>query len=195
MTDALPGPGSTVTYASVAEVRVAFDALSDSDLDRLGLVAGNIVRRFPRLRRGGFGEEDLLQEAVVRALTGLRRWRRGTKFVKFLAFTMESIAKNETKATRKREREEEMIGLFTSDATLQMDIGFLRELHARSDWKQLELSFSDDPQAWRMVIGMSEGKEGEELRAHCGLEAGKNFDTVHRRVRRKLDKYIDTQKG
>src|SRR5581483_6562681 len=74
-------------YRAVEDVQAAYEALSTADLIRLDKAAiycsaGNWL----------VPPEDLLNEALTRALEGTRRWPEGVAFTTFLSNVMKSLA-------------------------------------------------------------------------------------------------------
>ena len=78
----------------VAEIRDSVDLLTKPDLARLDLAA----QGFSSLC--GLDPEDLLQEALTRALEGRRTCKRGTPFVPFICGVMKSLASEEIEARK-----------------------------------------------------------------------------------------------
>ena len=78
----------------VAEIRDSVDSLTKPDLARLDLAA----QGFSSLC--SLDPEDLLQEALTRALEGRRTCKRGTPFVPFICGVMKSLASEEIEARK-----------------------------------------------------------------------------------------------
>src|SRR2546421_510874 len=77
-------------FASVQEVALTLAHLSAADLLR--------VKQIAKMRSAGLTAvdwEDLVNEAVSRALAGTRRWPRTVPFIAFLAQTIRSVASEE----------------------------------------------------------------------------------------------------
>jgi DNA-directed RNA polymerase specialized sigma24 family protein len=68
------------------DIAAAIRGLSDADLTRLRALAGLRARTLP-----GVDWSDLLNEAIVRALDGTRRWSPTVPILAFLAGIMRSI--------------------------------------------------------------------------------------------------------
>jgi hypothetical protein len=84
-------PEADHEYASAAEAKTALEALSVADHAKLRMIAQSFCKR--RVLRTTLAWEELLGEAVVRTLSGDRRWRRGrVSIVRHLDRVMESIS-------------------------------------------------------------------------------------------------------
>src|SRR5262245_16147882 len=87
-------------YATDQEVVEAIRSLSPAELLRLGRLASYRARALLPFGLGQ-GSEALLQEAIKRTLSGIRRWRRTkVSFVTHLAKTIRSISSHATEAMK-----------------------------------------------------------------------------------------------
>jgi len=175
-------------FASIDEVKAAFVGLADEDLVKL--------RQIARLRSHGLPTstwEDLLQEALFRALAGMRQWPASVPFLAFLAQTMRSIASDE----RRRAQDVEVIaesdlGDDESSASRFNDIAVTTvtpELLAesRSALAEIENLFLSDPEALQILEGLALGAAPAEIQASSGMTAVQ-YSTAQRRIQRTLPK-------
>lgn len=82
------------TYASEAEILTAFEALTPVEIAKLGLHAKSLMRS---QSRSPYTEtEDLISEALHRALDGRRQWPVGVVFMAFMCETMRSVINHDT---------------------------------------------------------------------------------------------------
>lgn len=166
----------------------AIGALSTADWNRLRQVAIIYCRGRP------MEPEDLLQNALERAIDGSRHCPRNVDIVRFLAQAMRSIASNSMKALSRRPdfRAEPLIG----DEGLLFDPPDGRPTAEQQAVRDEELAwmrqavldlFQDDLVAQVLVEGMMEGMDGEALRATTSLSKV-GFASKRRLVRRRLQK-------
>ena len=172
--------------ASIAEVVAALDALTPEDLLRL--------RQLAKLRSSALvvmDWEDLLNEAIQRALEGVRQWPRLVPFMAFMVQTMRSIASEE-----RRERQANLtvseVDLVSSDSsTLALDqltvneVDPAREIEAREFLSNIESMFASDEDALAVLRGFALGLTPNEIRESNGLTATQ-YATTQRRIRRAL---------
>jgi hypothetical protein len=93
---------------ATADVWRAIHSLSDSDLLRPKALAGLWSRGLP----GAMGWSDVLHEAIVRALSGARRWPAGVPILAFLSGIMRSICEDQWR------RDKLELDIFASDRHL-----------------------------------------------------------------------------
>lgn len=164
------------------DVGAALQALSDDDLLRLRALARLRARGLP----GGVAWSDLLHEAVLRALEGTRRWPPGVPLLAFLAGIMRSLC-NEQWRRRRREgpapQPED-----TAAATLAgmtSDVDPERVYAAVEALAAVDRLFASDTVALKVIAGLTNGLDAEEIQRHYGLSAVE-YDTSRRRMRRAL---------
>lgn len=81
-------------FANPAEIMSAFEALTSTDILKLGMHARALMRRQPR---SPYTEgEDLISEALHRALEGRRKWPVDVPFQAFMCETMRSVINHDT---------------------------------------------------------------------------------------------------
>lgn len=182
---------SQAAFASIKELASALTALSTADLLR--------VKQIAKLRCVGLNSvtwEDLINEAVTRALSGTRRWPRTVPFVAFLAQTIRSVASEEW---RRHDHEQ---------TTLETDLGFdgtetsitladfavdlidpEREVIARKTLGDIEVLFLDDNEAWAILRGFAEGVTPEQIQSSESLTKTQ-YASAQKRIRRRLARYF-----
>jgi DNA-directed RNA polymerase specialized sigma24 family protein len=174
-------------YLTPEEVLEKLDSLSAADKMRLW--------RLERRRLGGtdFKEGHLYKEAVCRAIVGQRKCPHGESFVAFLAQTMRSIASHRRAALKKQ------VPLERSDRS-----GKISELQIASDQPDPEAALIEqreavdvvnhiydclegDEQAQLVILAISEGKKGKELREAVGVDQA-TFDYIMKRIKKVMRK-------
>lgn len=143
-------------------------------------------------RGGTLDPDDLLQEALARAIDGSRSCPTDVDVVRFLAEAMRSIASDTLEVMRRQPefQAEPLISddgspIYTPDRELTAEerLAGLREAKLISA-AILDL-FVDDPIAEIMVIGMIDDMDGEELRALTDLDKTA-FASKRRLIRRRI---------
>jgi len=169
-------------FASADQLAQAIRALAPSDHIKLGAVA-----RMRAARVAGLDWEDLLQEAVSRALGGRRRWPFEVPLVHFLAGVMRSIASDHA---RRRALGSE-ISVSDPDhevalAAIAADTPGAEEIAAERDLAvRLRLLFDGDADALAIIEGLSRGLTAAEIQQSAGMEQGR-YDSSRRRIRRQI---------
>lgn len=184
-------PEAATATLSIAELRAALDALSEPDLVRL--------RKIARIYAGGTNLEpdDLLQEAVLRALNGNRTCPKGVALLTFLANAMRSIAwaaRERTKSDPVAQASEDV----TDEASTASQVGtpgrspeediIAREEQKRGQDALLDL-FGDDEQALQMLMGDLDDLPAEEVRTMWNMDK-KTYASTRRRIRRKIERKL-----
>lgn len=176
-------------------VEGALLALSDGDLMRL--------KRIAQLRSFGledYGWDDLLQEAISRALAGTRVWPQDVPLVAFLAQTMRSIS-HEARNSPGQERVDRMpaqgndgIENGIASATLADvaidEITPERQTAAGQALKRIEAAFAGDSEALAVLHALGEGLTPEEALVKAKLSRV-SYESAQRRIRRKVAKMLD----
>ena len=164
------------------DVGAALAALSDDDLLRLRALARLRARGLP----GGVAWSDLLHEAVLRALEGTRRWPPGVPLLAFLAGTMRSLCDEQW---RRRRRESTMplpeSAMTETLADMASGADPERVYAAAEALAAVDRLFMSDTVALKVVAGLTNGLNAEEIQSHYGLTAVE-YDTARRRMRRAL---------
>lgn len=176
-----------VELATVPEVAATLAALGDPDLLRL--------RRIAQLRAMGLTAvdwRDVLNEAVVRVLTGSRKWPKTVPFVAFMAQTMRSIANEHWRQVHESGVTVEAdLDIDTDHPTAgleQMAVNAIhpeREVIARRTLADIEELFRGDSQVLAILEGLGEGLSPVETQEEAGISATQ-YASAQRRIRREL---------
>ena len=156
------------------DVGAALAALSADDLLRLRAIARLRARALP----GGMSWSDLLHEAVLRALAGTRPWPPGVPLLAFLAGVMRSLADEQWRRQRRHDR------LPMPDDSGEADDPERRYAAAEA-LGAIHRLFASDTAALKIITGLIDGMEAEEIRCHYGLTAAE-YDSTRRRMRRAM---------
>ncbi|HXM15639.1 MAG TPA: hypothetical protein VN933_10385 [Candidatus Eremiobacteraceae bacterium] len=139
--------------------------------------------------------DDLLQEALCRALAGSRNCPTDVDPVKFLVDAMRSIANGEVE---KVENKVDVIPVSQPGALVDGAVDLQDSKESQEDCMMAVESdeairqallglFPNDPQARDLVDGLLTGYQGEELRALTDLDQ-KGYASKRRFMRRTIDK-------
>jgi DNA-directed RNA polymerase specialized sigma24 family protein len=139
--------------------------------------------------------EDLLQEAIARALDGSRKCPVNVSVVKFLAEAMRSIAHGETE---KLENQVVTISLIKSDGpeddaldlsdpSPSIEDKMIEEENAANFHDSILSLFEEGTPARDMVGGMMDDWSAEELREVMGLDKTA-YASMRKLIRRRLNK-------
>lgn len=178
---------------SCDEMRQAIAALSEAELLKLERIA-------KWLSAGrSITADDLLQEAVCRALEGIRNCPRDVAVVRFLANAMKSLVSAHGKAAMI-----DPIALATPVATLDDDgdeKDALTDVADRAPSPEQQLVeedaaekmkvalhrlFEDDAEAELVLLDIFAGLTAEETRADLNLDET-TYATIRRRIRRRIN--------
>ena len=174
--------------ASYQDVIDGLNGLTDSDLRRLEGIA--------RVRAIGLDEvewRDLLHEAVVRTLEGVRKWPKDVSLVVFLRESMRSIASEHWRRRRinpvvSESRlygpSEECEGTVL-DAAKDPTADPERDAAAAETIARIEKAFDGDPDALHVLAGMAMGKSPREIQEEGHMDA-RRYASTQRRIRRRL---------
>jgi RNA polymerase sigma-70 factor (ECF subfamily) len=170
-----------------AQVALALNIISRMDFLRLKAIARLHARGLPP----DISWDDLLQEALTRAMAGTRRKPQGVPMVAFLAGIMRSLRAEHWRRAR---------GGPASNETLridhQRDLSRAAELRdPGSDLEQallageqieaIERLFAGDPVAQGIIAGLAEGRSAAQIRAGMGVSKT-DYDSARKRMRRAL---------
>jgi hypothetical protein len=167
----------------------ALEALPPNDKLKLDAIEG--IRR----RGTGFGEGELLHEAICRTLLGERNCPRDVPIMPFMVETMRSIAGHD----RKRRLCLGSVGGGAEPG--EEGVGPERELATGAPSPEDELlrkeeaaavqvifnEFDDDPDAQLVLLGWQDELRGAALREATGLDQGR-IDYAIRRIRTRMRK-------
>lgn len=155
------------------DIAASIRGLSASDLARLRALARLRTRRLP-----GLDWQDLLNEAILRALDRTRRWPPGVPILAFLAGIMRSIESDHRRRSAQEQAwhggpEAAMVAPPEEAIAAAQALGAILAL------------FSGDPPVLRIVEGMAQGRSAAEIRAlHRMSET--HYDSARKRLRRAL---------
>lgn len=137
--------------------------------------------------------EDLLQEVLVRALSGSRQVPRGLSLMTFLGNAMRSIVFT---SRQKLKREGRHVALETTegegghlqfpDGTRNAEEALVSQADVTERIDSLERLFDQDEEALMVLWGQMDGLKGAELTEACGLDS-RQLGTAMRRIRRRID--------
>lgn len=159
-------------------IRRALAGLSEPDLLRLQAIARLRCRGLP-----GLDWQELLHEAILRALDGSRPWPPGVKLLAFLAGIMRSLRSDHWRRHR-------AMALLSAPAAEIADLPSEnpdpeRIAAAAQALAAIDRLFADDPAALAVILGLSQGLSAEEIRHRAGL-SGTDYDSTRKRMRRTL---------
>jgi DNA-directed RNA polymerase specialized sigma24 family protein len=180
-------PAGSADALSTDELREAF-RLTPVERARLIMAARSLISGTD------YRPEDLVSEAIVRALDGTRSCPRSVAPTTFLFNAMKSIASAAWEARSLRPR---IVSMDEPEAGKVVEVvrdpsGSIEDrLVAREDTSRrvealMEL-FKEDQDALCVVMGDLDDLEAEEIRGVCGLDE-KAYHTVRRRIRRKIER-------
>ena len=174
--------GGTIEEAPAQQdVARAIDELSDGDLLRLKVLARQRARGLP----GGVAWTDLLQETVLRALSGARRWPAGVPLMAFLAGVMRSIC---SEHWRRAQRERQV--LVDAEASAERADGSPgadqeRVVAAAEALAAIYCRFAEDATVLKIMVGLAEGFSASEIRSRHEMTQTE-YDSARKRLRRAI---------
>lgn len=128
---------------SRAEIEHAINALTQAELNKLDAMAERYAWCLGRSARS---KEDLLQEAMVRTLSGARTWRPGVDFLRHMDKAMSSIAYSWHKANVEAPHlQSEIVSVSSSGE----EVDHYSEAPSRNDLQK----FVVDKEKFRSLIG------------------------------------------
>lgn len=158
------------------EVRRALAALSEPDLLRLQAIARLRCRGLP-----GLDWQELLHEAVLRALDGSRPWPPDVKLIAFLAGIMRSLRSDHWRRHRATAAALSVQAAEVADQAPDPE----RIAAATQALAAIDRLFANDPAALAVILGLSQGLSAEEIRQRAGL-SGTDYESTRKRMRRAL---------
>ncbi len=130
--------------SSTETVARALAALTPSDLVRLKRLAQLRARLLP-----GLEWDELLNEALLRALDGSRRWPEGVPLLSFIAGIMRSLA--DGRAQQRRRLAEHALSAGETSETVAPDA----RLHARRCLAAIAHFFAGDPDVLALIAALA----------------------------------------
>lgn len=171
----------------VTEIRDSLDSLTKADLARLDLAA----RGFSSLC--GLDADDLLHEALSRALEGRRTCKRGTPIIPFICGVMESLASQEIEARKSGNRP---VTLLRNGEPVLPDAPALTPTPEQSAISAIDdrpvlaaiaAGAEGDEQLQLLIEGIYDGMRGVNLQELLGVDA-KGLATLYKRLSRLLNR-------
>ena len=168
---------------TVAEIHDSIATMSEADTARLVAAA----QAFSRLC--GLDPEELLQEALTRALEGTRTCERGTSFVSFICGVMKSFVSQENEARKAGFRPKVLL---RDGQPVLPDVpanapspeqSAISAVDDRPLLAEIEAAAVGDEQVQLLIEGIYDGMRGEKLQELLGVDE-KGLATVRRRLRR-----------
>ncbi|NOJ46039.1 hypothetical protein [Bradyrhizobium archetypum] len=180
-------PDETATPAEVAD---ALRTMTSADRVRL--------ERFARLRSAGLPGwewEDLLHEAIDRALSGLRKWPRSISMVEFMCGTIRSISGDIWREGRQKVNVS--VTPIGPDMDSEIDVhdqrpGPEREVIARSMLTGIFRAFEDDSDALAVLKGLADALGPEEIQRRSDMNA-RRYASAQKRIRRRISRILEEQ--
>jgi DNA-directed RNA polymerase specialized sigma24 family protein len=172
---------------TTAEVHGRLAELSEPDQSRLEKISRHYADA------STMSADDILAEALIRALDGTRKCPRGVDLMVFLASAMKSIAwadrtsaqaRRETRSIEDRPGDIDLMGV--------PSVGGLEEQVIQQDLRKKQVDalmalFQDDEDATLWLMARMDAESLEEMQVLTGFDATK-LNTVGRRIRRKVER-------
>jgi DNA-directed RNA polymerase specialized sigma24 family protein len=170
---------------TVAGIHDSVDAITEADLARLEMAARGFSRTC------GIDADDLLQEALTRALEGDRTCGRGTPFIPFLCGVMQSLASEEYEARKEgrrpvtvlRKGEPVLPDAPTLEPSPEQSAG--STIDDRPTLAAIEAGAAGDEQLQLLMEGIYDGMRGAELEQLLSVDT-KGLAAVRKRLKRLL---------
>ncbi len=179
--------------ATPKQVAAALQEMSRADRLRL--------EHFARLRAAGLQGldwEDLLHEAIDRALSGARKWPRSVPLVAFMCGTIRSIS-GDVWREGKFKSEISISGVVSDNTELNVDPpdenpGPEREVMARRMLESIFRLFKNDKDVLAVLQGLGDGSNPEEIQRANGITP-KRYASAQKRIRRRMSAAIGEWKS
>lgn len=168
------------------EVASALANMTPADMVRLG--------SFARVRTIGIPEadwQDLLHEAIQRALSGARKWPTDISFLQFMRGAIRSVAHEWRTKSSANSNWPVRVSLSPLDADIVDDMANPEaEVAAREGIAAVQALFEGDAEALGILEGLAIGLTPAEIQESYGMNI-KQYATAQKRIRRNLAKAID----
>ena len=168
------GTGDTPPL-SRAEIGNAIKSLTAAEKTKIMKIAAKYAKLTP------YEAEDLLQEAMLRAIDERRKWPRGLPATTFFWGVMRSIA-------WEWKREDDLL-----DEDIEDERSGERTLLGRDHVRQIIKAFDDDPIAQEILVAIMEGARGEELLKLSGLSRTE-YESKRRKILRRIEQLESEKK-
>jgi DNA-directed RNA polymerase specialized sigma24 family protein len=186
------------TPASREEIEQAIEALTESQLVRLGKIAA-FRHRSLGTRGAGRNEHDLLSDAIIATLEGRRKWfKTKVDFVPFLKGVLRSLASHirTGKALDAFDEiapnpvnDEDDTEDFVEQIPTQAPIDPERQLLAGDLDRQIREHFNDDPEVLLIYEAFLEKMKPAEIQTCLGLRE-KEYNAAAKRLRRTVREFV-----
>ena len=181
MEDLTPGDEQ---FATPQEVRSAIQNLQNADYSKLMIIA----KHFAKYRLKGTVSEpgDLLHRAIVKTIDGRRHWNRQFSIVKHLDRVMESDSSHEAERAARdfSQRPKDNVELVDRQPSPEA------RLLSREALKDPLNLFAGDEIALKLLHLRSDDLSASEIQLALNIKKVE-YDTVTRRIRRRVAKYLD----
>ena len=186
-----PYPEGDVSRLSRDEIENAIKSLTAAEQTAIMKIAMQYANLTP------YGADDLVQEALARTLEGRRAWPRGLPATRFFKWVIRSIVSKEWK--RKDVlldeevedipdgEEQRALGPNPSSAAPPQGWPEERAILDKNYIIEIIKALDDDPIAQKILRGMLDGAEGDELQKISGLSQTE-YESKRRKIRRRGDK-------
>lgn len=179
-------------HLSSSELCETINEFSKADLLRVNKIAKVMADKC------GMTQEDMLQEAFVRALEEKRRCPRDVKIINFLAGVMRSIASSDAKSFERNPHVSLQTPKFEKGHDYQTDLeetnpsrteaGMIAKMDLNQIRKEIPPLFESDSEPIQLLVeGILDGMEAGELQEVSGLY-GKEYNSARRLFRRRIEK-------
>jgi DNA-directed RNA polymerase specialized sigma24 family protein len=187
--------------ASLEELQTALESMSAADLKRLERYAGSRLTRIGPVAAGGLDPMDLVVEALEKARSGVRHWKKSkVDLVGLLAGIIKSQSSHRAKQAKRRPPPQTEADLM-AEGEIQ-EIAVLEQVPAsqanpeeelldreegerrRAQIARLDAEFSGDETIQLIMEGWKAGMKGPEIREWLRLSQ-KEYETETRRLRRR----------
>ncbi len=179
-------------HLSSAELSETLERLSKADWIRLNRIATSFAHIC------GVSKEDLLQEAIIRALDGKRLCPCDVNVVRFLGETMRSIASSDAKAhkrhpeislqTPKQENGSDYLIDLKDSKQPTIEDSVIAKIDLAKAKEIVPKLFESDPEKVQLlVMGVLDEMDTEELQEFSGLQ-GTEYSSARKLFRRRIEK-------
>lgn len=173
-------PKRPVNPARRKDVEDALLGLSDADLLRLQRLARFRARLIPAL-----DWQDLLQEAIGRALDGRRRWPRAVDFMAFMRQTIRSIANEHWRREERKPPHSDLDDESMVDRGLNTAYQPERLVLAAKLLEEIQSLFAEDPQVLAILAGIAADEPPADIKRKAGM-SNTQYASAQKRIRRGL---------
>ncbi|MCW2282572.1 hypothetical protein M2323_000333 [Rhodoblastus acidophilus] len=179
-----------VDFLDAEEAHAAIRSLSADEKGKLMAMEARFLAGTGR-QRG-----ELFRESVCRTILGKRRCPRDVPFIAFMIETMRSIASHDREHQKKmvvldEDRMSQVPAVIEPSALVSRSLDpeqHLLEKERPEDKDTVEIiagHFQGDDQCQMLILGLSGGLRGKELREFVGVDQAR-IDYLHKKIRRRM---------